>query len=408
MGTTKPELICPNKIGPYQLRGTLGSGAFATCKLAYRADLDIYYACKIITKQKLEQMTDKTRFEQEIRILQIMRHPRVVQLYDLYRDALNYYIFMEYCPNGELFQHIIANKKLSESDAQIFFKHILDGLLFIHSCGIAHRDLKPENILLDFEGHAKISDFGLSKYVGKGGLTSTCCGSPCYVAPEVISGNDYDPKQADMWSCGVILYAMVTGSLPWTRRNQAQLFQQIRRAQYRMPPYLSVSCQHLISMLLNPDPKVRFTAQEALNHEFMASTISQVVEWKEVPFVSLRRLDRFFEKDPSDDRIKLHHRPASFGKKNLNFQKEERYISKATVRQTKETLSNVNNQEMSVKPSTTVWVKPSQHVEKSDTLTQENTMDWRNVVKKASKKHKTSKGKILKPQVKVSNPLSSL
>ena len=194
---------------------------------------------------------------------------------------------MEYCPNGELFSQIVAKKRLPESEARLFFKNILDGVLFIHSCNIAHRDLKPENILIDAEGHAKISDFGLSKYVGDAGLTSTSCGSPCYVSPDVLTGKEYDAKKSDMWSCGVILYTMVTGLLPWTRRNQVELFQQIRNCQYRVPAYVSPECSNLIKSLMNPDPEKRLSAEEALNHPFMEATTSEEVEWKVVPIVSL-------------------------------------------------------------------------------------------------------------------------
>lgn len=410
----RPEILCPNKIGPYQLRGKIGAGAFATCKLAYRADLDIYYACKIIPKQRLDQMTDKTRFEQEIRILQEMRHPRIVQLYDLFKDTINYYILMEYCPNGELFSQIVAKKRLPESEARVFFKNILDGILFIHSCNIAHRDLKPENILIDAEGHAKISDFGLSKYVGDSGLTSTSCGSPCYVSPDVLSGKEYDAKKSDMWSCGVILYTMVTGLLPWTRRNQVELFQQIKNCQYRIPVFVSAECSSLIKGLMNPDPSKRLSAEEALNHPFMEATTSEEVEWKEVPIVSLRRLDMFFEYERSDERIRLNYRPASFGKKKRTFQKDEKLLIPNNFTENKSdsneqskdgTEKQKQNQpqqnDLVVKPSVTQYIRrPTyQGIPPVETATKEQvSTDWKNIVKKANKKGK-SKASIVKPKV---------
>ncbi|OHT14301.1 CAMK family protein kinase [Tritrichomonas foetus] len=397
----KPEIICPNKIGPYQLRGTIGAGAFATCKLAYRADLDIYYACKIITKHRLDEMTDKTRFEQEIRILQEMRHPRIVQLYDLYKDSINYYILMEYCPNGELFSHIIAKKRLPEVEARIFFKHILDGLAFIHSCKIAHRDLKPENVLIDAEGHAKISDFGLSKYVGDSGLTRTSCGSPCYVSPEVLTGKEYNAIKSDMWSMGVILYAMVTGQLPWTRRNQLQLFQQIKKGHYHIPPFVSADCANLIRGLMCVNPDTRLTVEAAMSHSFMEEAKSEPIEWKEVPIVSLRRLDMFFEYENSDENIKLKYRPASFGKKGWNFQKEERMI------QQNGKVGMIKNRQPSidlvVKPSVSTWVKPSiAGIPPCETATIEQvSTNWKTVVKKASKKGRrnSKQAQIVRPKL---------
>lgn len=394
----KAQIVCPNKIGPYQLRGTIGAGAFATVKLAYRADLDIYYACKIIAKQRLEEMTDKTRFEQEIRILQEMRHPRIVQLYDLYKDSINYYIMMEYCPNGELFSHIVSKKRLSESDAKIFFKHILDGIYFVHSLNIAHRDLKPENILIDAEGHAKLSDFGLSKYVGTSGMTSTSCGSPCYASPEVLSSKPYNAKQSDMWSAGVILYAMVTGQLPWTKRNHVQLFEQIKRCHYHIPPYVSGDCCNLIKSLMTLNTESRLTVEQALAHPWMAERCDEIIEWKEVPIVSLRRLDKFFEIEPSADNLKLPYRPASFGKRKRTFQKETKMLTKNT----KHTAAPID---MVVKPSVSTWVQPNRVVPPCETSTlEEITTNWKDVVKKVNRKSH----KIVKPKVGSVNPITNL
>ena len=387
----KPKLICPNKIGPYQLRGTIGSGAFATCKLAYRADLDIYYACKIITRQRLDELSDKTRFEQEIRIMQELRHPRVVQLYDLYKDALNYYILMEYCPNGELLSYIVGRRKVPESEAKIFFKHIMDGLLFVHSLGIAHRDLKPENILLDLEGHAKISDFGLGKYVGRSGLTSSSCGSPCYVAPEVLTQREYNAYKCDMWSCGVILYVMVTGQIPWNRRNHQVIFEQIKCAAYRIPSFVSGECAQLIRGLMTRNVDSRLTIEQVLAHPWMKETFDSPIVWKEVPIVSLRRLDRFFDLDLSVENLKLAYRPASFGKRKTTFEKEEKLIGAQE--------KPVN--ELSVKPSVTMYQGAGTGVPACETASPDQVeTNWKDVVRQINRR--PMKGKIMKPKIRAS------
>ena len=396
---SQSEFVCPNKIGPYQLRGTLGKGAFGTCKLAYRSDLDIYYACKIIQKTRLEKLGDKTRFEQEIRILQEMRHPRIVQLYDLYRDSINYYIFMEYCPNGELFSHIVSRKRLPEDEVRYYFKHILDGIAFIHSFHIAHRDLKPENVLIDADGFAKISDFGLSKYVGPTGITSTSCGSPCYVSPEILSGKEYNAIKSDMWSAGVILYAMVTGQMPWSHANRLQLFHQIKACHYHIPPFVSDECVDLIQKLITADLNQRLTAEEALNHPFMLSAADQIIEWKEVPIVSLRRLDNFFAKDPSDERIKLKYRPSSFGKRKRTFQKEEKLLM-INTNNTNQNNNISQNFDMVVKPSQSTWINPEHAgVMPCETATRDQIkkINWKNVVKKHNRKSK--KATIIKPMM---------
>lgn len=273
-------------------------------------------------------MTDKTRFEQEIRIMQQMRHPNVVHLYDLRRDENYFYLFMEYCPNGELFEHIVASGRLSEDAARVFFKNILDGLAFIHHFNYAHRDLKPENILIDAQGFAKISDFGLAKYVGPTGIASTLCGSPLYASPEIISSQkEYNAKKCDMWSAGIILYAMVTGQLPWTTRNQNRLFGQIIRCNYRIPSYVSQECANLIKGLVCLNPNSRLSVEEALNSPFMRLARNEEVEWKEVPLISLRRLDQFFGKEPSEEIIKLPYRPSSAGRKvRKTFKKTGRFL----------------------------------------------------------------------------------
>lgn len=324
----KPKLVCPNKIGPYQLRGTIGSGAFATVKLAYRSDKDIYYACKIIAKKRMDAIKDKTRFEQEIRVLQQLRHPRICQLYDLYKDSLNYYVLTEFCPNGELFQHLLAKKRLSEQEARIFFSQILEGLQFIHSLNIAHRDIKPENILLDVQGKCKITDFGLAKYLDKTGIVNTACGSPCYASPEILSGLPYDAKKSDMWSMGVLLYTLVSGQLPWTKHNHTQLFHQIKKGHYHIPSFISDDCANLIRKLMEINPSKRLSADEAINHPWLSSTKFLPQEFYESPIVSLRMVDEFFERDADEvEKIRLAVRPASGSKQRTNFSGAIRMIS---------------------------------------------------------------------------------
>lgn len=346
--------------------------------------------------------------------MQEMRHPRIVHLYDIFADSINYYILMEYCPNGELLSHIVARKKLPECEAKSFFKDILDGVKFMHSFNIAHRDLKPENILIDAEGHAKISDFGLAKYVGPTGITSTSCGSPCYASPEVLSGSKYNAKITDMWSSGVILYAMVTGQLPWTRRNQMQLYQQIRKCHYHVPSYVSPECNNLIKGLICLNPEKRLTVDQALEHPWMLEVSNEIAEWKEVPLVSLRKLDRFFGKEPSEDYIKMPYRPASFGKKKRTFQKEERLL--ITIQgQNKNGDDNemqekpISHMELSVKPSVTVWMKPSSS---KCELGKNQPHTKRTVIKKLCKKKSSkTKGNIIKPKSQTtsnSNTLNNL
>jgi serine/threonine protein kinase len=161
---------------------------------------------------------------------------------------------MEFPPNGELFQYIVNRGKLSEAEAKLFIWQIFDALGYFHSMGIVHRDVKPENILHDTMGRLKLSDFGLSQLGAPGALVAPPCGSPCYASLELLSGRPYDGRTNDVSGCGVILFAMVTGQLPWTKRNQAQLFVQIRCGEYTVPsscppraPISSGSCSRSAS-----------------------------------------------------------------------------------------------------------------------------------------------------------------
>ena len=306
---------------------------------------------------------------------------------------------MEYCPNGELLSYIVQRRKVPESEAKIFFKHIMDGLLFIHSLGIAHRDLKPENILLDLEGHAKISDFGLGKYVGCDGLTSTSCGSPCYVAPEVFTQKVYNAYKCDLWSCGVILYVMVTGLIPWGRRNHIELFEQIKSCSYRIPPFVSGECAELIRGLMTLDTEKRLTIEQVLAHPWMAEAYESQIVWNEVPIVSLRRLDRFFDYDMSEENIKLAYRPSSTGKRRVTFQKEERMI------RDRDEINNTQERELTVKASVTMYKGAGSGVPECETAgpVQVET-NWKDVVRQMNRK--PGRGKIIRPKMKAGpNPL---
>lgn len=350
-------------------------------------------------------MSDKTRFEQEIRVQQQMRNENIVQLLDLYQDSLNFYIIIEFCPNGELFGQIVSKTKLSEDEARIFFRQILCGLAYIHSMDVAHRDLKPENILIDENGRAKISDFGLSKYVGSNGMVSTACGSPVYVSPEVISGKPYDPKKSDMWSAGIIFYAMVTGQLPWTKRNKIQLYNQIKKAEFVIPKDLSEDCIDFIKSMVNLDTKKRLTAKQALEHRFMRkepqSSLPKLVtnnnNTKPMPIVSLRKLDLFFEKELNKILYRDHPLSVScyscldpIAKQKINFSKVIKWITPSHYHEQ----CPVKNCDIAP-VSTAPFPQLIENFEYKEAITK-----WKNVVKMARNKNKPN---YVKPKIEQNN-----
>ena len=287
------------RLASYNLKGNIGSGAFSVVKLAQQIDTRQYCACKIVPKTIITNSKLGPRFELEIRILQQMNHPNIVALYDLLEDSQNYYVMMEFCPNGELFQYIIDHRFLKEEDAKKYMHQLISALAYIHRMKVAHRDLKPENLLIDKDGNIKISDFGFSRYVGENNLVTTSCGSPCYAAPECISGKPYDGLKSDIWSAGVILFAMVTGQLPWTKRNQKELFEQITKGEYKIPPYLTKECKDLIEGMMCVDPSKRLDEEGIMNHPWMKNFTAREMPKSSAIKMTMRRLDHVLGRECS-------------------------------------------------------------------------------------------------------------
>ena len=287
-------------IGPYDFHGDIGDGAFSVVRLCQKRETGEYLACKIVEKKRLNSKHLQTRFETEVRINQQLHHPGIVQMIDLYCDETSYFMFMEFCPHKDLFQYIVDRGRLKEDESKPIFRQLLEAIKYIHSMGVSHRDMKPENVLIGPNGRIKISDFGLSRFLAPNGLVDTPCGSPCYASPECISGRSYNGVTTDVWSCGVILYAMLTGQLPWTKRNQTQLFQQIRRGEFTVPSYVSAEAKNMITKLMTVDIKNRYTVDEALADPWLQGVPEQFDRNEQRGYVSLREVDQYFHRDIPD------------------------------------------------------------------------------------------------------------
>jgi len=260
------KLVKPRSIGYYTLGDTIGEGTFGKVKLGTHICTSQNVAVKILEKAKIGNAADVERVAREIHILKRIRHPHVVQLYEIIETHRQLYLIMEYADGGELFDYIVANDRIKEREACTFFHQIVSGVDAIHRAGVVHRDLKPENLLLDENG-IKIVDFGLSNMFSKEcPLLRTACGSPCYAAPEMIAGENYVPARCDTWSCGVILFAMLCGFLPFDDENTHQLYQKILHAQYTIPHFVSPSACDLINKLLTTDPEKRITFTGVRKH----------------------------------------------------------------------------------------------------------------------------------------------
>ncbi|KAK2365906.1 SNF1-related protein kinase catalytic subunit alpha KIN10 [Trifolium repens] len=211
-----------------------------------------------------KQMEEMVR--EEINILRLLRHPHIIQVYDVVETTTNIYVIMEYVEFGELFDYIIVKGMLQEDEARKFFQQIISGVEYCHNNMVAHRDLRPENIFLDSNYNIKIAGFSLSKTMKHGQLLKTSCGSTHYAAPEVISGELYDGSKVDVWSCGVLLYALLCGRLPFDDENIPKLYINIKGGVYTIPSYLSHGASDLISRLLEVDPMKRITILEIHQH----------------------------------------------------------------------------------------------------------------------------------------------
>ena len=209
------EQIIEGKNKTYIISKTLGKGTFGKVKLAYNKDnKNEKYACKILLKSNIKDEDDYMRCKREMDILKKMHHVNVVRTYEIISTETTYYIFMDFCAKGELFNYIVEKQHLSQEKSAFFYYQLINGIEYIHKKGVCHRDLKPENLLLTEKNKLKIIDFGLSNYF-KGNLLETPCGSPCYASPEMVMGNKYNGFCIDIWSSGIILYAMLCGYLPF-------------------------------------------------------------------------------------------------------------------------------------------------------------------------------------------------
>jgi 5'-AMP-activated protein kinase catalytic alpha subunit len=255
------------EIKNYKFEKDIGEGNFGKVKLGIFKPTGEEFAIKILNKSKIKIKMKNSIFK-ENEIITRFNHINVVYVFQILEDSQNFYIIMEYCKHGELFDYIVKNEKLSEDEASIFFYQLINGIEYIHSKGISHRDLKPENLLLAENKVLKIIDFGLSHEFEGDELLKTKCGSPSYAAPEIICCPLYDGFKVDIWCCGIILYAMLCGYLPFEGEDNNLLFQNILKCNPVLPSFLSELSKDIISQILTPDPDYRITIENIKRHSF--------------------------------------------------------------------------------------------------------------------------------------------
>ena len=269
--------------GKYELGRLLGHGTFAKVYHARNLQSGKSVAMKVVSKEKVIQVGMMEQIKREISVMKMVQHPNIVELHEVLASKSKIYFAMELVRGGELFSKI-AKGRLKEDLARVYFQQLISAIDFCHSRGVYHRDLKPENLLLDEEGNLKVTDFGLSaftEHLKQDGLLHTTCGTPAYVAPEVIGKKGYDGAKADLWSCGVILYVLLAGFLPFQDDNIVAMYRKIYRGDFKCPPWFSSEARRLITKLLDPNPMTRITIAKIMDSSWFKKSAPKSILTKE-------------------------------------------------------------------------------------------------------------------------------
>ncbi|XP_052203180.1 CBL-interacting protein kinase 5 [Diospyros lotus] len=265
-------------MGRYEIGKMLGKGTFAKVYHGRNIKSGQSVAVKVIDKEKVMKVGLIDQIKREISVMKLVRHPNVVQLHEVMASKTKIYFAIEYVRGGELFDKV-AKGRLKEEAARKYFQQLVAAVDFCHSRGVYHRDLKPENLLLDENGNLKVSDFGLSALFeskGQDGLLHTMCGTPAYVAPEVISKRGYNGEKADIWSCGVILFVLLAGYLPFHDSNLMEMYRKISRGDFKCPQWFAPDVKKLLGRILDPNPCTRITASKIMENPWFKKGFKKI------------------------------------------------------------------------------------------------------------------------------------
>ncbi|XP_021431090.2 serine/threonine-protein kinase BRSK1-like isoform X1 [Oncorhynchus mykiss] len=311
-------------VGPYRMEKTLGKGQTGLVKLGVHCITGQKVAIKIVNREKLSESV-LMKVEREIAILKLIEHPHVLKLHDVYENNKYLYLVLEHVSGGELFDYLVKKGRLTPKEARKFFRQIISALDFCHSHSICHRDLKPENLLLDEKNDIRIADFGMASLQVGDSLLETSCGSPHYACPEVIRGEKYDGRRADVWSCGVILFALLVGALPFDHDNLRQLLEKVKSGVFHMPHFIPPDCQALLKGMIEVDPDKRLKLEAVQKHSWYQSGQNEPCPEQPPPrHVCMGRILCLTELDP--DVLDSMHSLGCFrdsGKLTCNLQCEE-------------------------------------------------------------------------------------
>ncbi|KAI4321456.1 hypothetical protein MLD38_034832 [Melastoma candidum] len=289
------------KVGKYEVGRTVGEGTFAKVKFAQNTETGESVAMKVLDRSAIIRHKMVDQIKREISIMKLVRHPYVVRLHEVLASRTKIYIILEFITGGELFDKIVRHGRLNEAESRKYFQQLIDGVDYCHSKGVYHRDLKPENLLLDSQGNLKISDFGLSALPEPGVcLLRTTCGTPNYVAPEVLSHKGYNGAAADIWSCGVILYVLMAGYLPFDELDLTTLYSKIQNAEFSCPSWFPIGAKSVIHRILDPNPETRITIEHMREDEWFKKNYNPV-RLLEYEVVNLDDVNAAFQEDEDLD-----------------------------------------------------------------------------------------------------------
>lgn len=305
----------------YELGKLLGQGTFAKVHHARNLKTGMSVAIKIIDKAKVFKVGMINQIKREISVMRLVRHPNVVELYEVMASKTKIYFVMEYVKGGELFNKV-AKGKLKEDAARKYFQQLISAVDYCHSRGVFHRDLKPENLLLDENGNLKVSDFGLSALAEskhQDGLLHTTCGTPAYVAPEIINRKGYDGSKADIWSCGVILFVLLAGYLPFHDSNLIEMYRKIGKAEFKFPNWFGSEVCRLLTKILDPNPSTRISIAKIMENSWFCKGLEKPITF-EIEGKELASLDAdaVFSVDKSNTSVAESKNELAAKPSNLN------------------------------------------------------------------------------------------
>jgi len=276
----------------YAVGKLLGRGAFGKVNVGVHKHTEELTAMKLCERKRIAELQAKKCLMQEVSILKRLNgHPNIIQLYEVIETTAHLVLVMEFAAGGDLLRYVRQRRKLTEECAQGLFKQLLSGIGHIHAMGVVHRDIKLENLLLDAFGCLKIADFGVAVVVEPlNRRLHEHCGTPSYIAPEILMELGYEGQPVDVWSSGVVLYAMLSGRVPFKGDHASDLKQAIIRGKFNMPPYLSSEAAELLRMLLVVDANRRGTIRDAMGHPWLLGVVDRAEEVYGVATSALRAL----------------------------------------------------------------------------------------------------------------------